>query len=77
MLKIFMLTGGVVGVSGTAAGAALGILLATYIEQIRQFIQNLTGTKLFPDDVYFLSKLPSEIDWGQVVSLSPSRFFSR
>ncbi len=77
MLKIFMLTGGVVGVSGTAAGAALGILLATYIEQIRQFVQNVTGTKLFPDDVYFLSKLPSEIDWGQVVLIiSISIFFS-
>lgn len=66
MMKIFILTGASVGLGGTAAGATLGILLAKNIEEIRQFIQNITGTKLFPDDVYFLSKLPSELDWVQV-----------
>ena len=34
------------------------------IETIRQFLEGLTGTELFADEIYFLSQLPAEIDWG-------------
>ncbi len=67
MMKIFMLTGASVGIAGTVAGSVLGISFALNIESIRQAIQNLTGTKLFPDEIYFLSKLPAQIDWTEVV----------
>ena len=67
MMKIFMLTGASVGIAGTIAGSVLGISFALNIESIRQAIQNLTGTKLFPDEIYFLSKLPAQIDWTEVV----------
>jgi lipoprotein-releasing system permease protein len=67
MIKIFMLTGASVGVAGTVMGAVLGIAFALNIEAIRQFLQNLTGTELFSDEIYFLSKLPAEIDWAEVV----------
>lgn len=67
IMKIFMLTGASVGVFGTLAGSILGISFALNIESIRQAIQNLTGTKLFPDEIYFLSKLPAQIDWTEVV----------
>lgn len=66
MMKIFILTGASVGVGGTTTGAILGVLLSKNIESIRQFVQNITGAKLFPDDVYFLSKLPSDLEWTQV-----------
>jgi lipoprotein-releasing system permease protein len=66
MMKIFMLTGASVGIMGTLVGSILGISFALNIESIRQAIQSLTGTKLFPDEIYFLSKLPAEIDWTEV-----------
>jgi lipoprotein-releasing system permease protein len=67
IMKIFMLTGASVGIFGTIAGSVLGISFAVNIESIRQFIQGLTGTELFPDEVYFLSKLPAQIDWTEVI----------
>ncbi|HEY8963932.1 MAG TPA: lipoprotein-releasing ABC transporter permease subunit [Alphaproteobacteria bacterium] len=69
MLKIFILTGATIGVVGTIAGSALGISFALNIESIRQFLQGLTGTELFSAEVYFLSKLPAEIDWSEVTTV--------
>ncbi|MCB1558508.1 MAG: lipoprotein-releasing ABC transporter permease subunit [Alphaproteobacteria bacterium] len=66
ILKIFILTGASVGVLGTAMGAVLGILFAVNIESIRRFFENLTDTNLFPGEVYFLSKLPADVDWVEV-----------
>lgn len=67
VMKIFILTGASVGIFGTMAGSILGITFAVNIESIRQAIQSLTGTKLFPDEIYFLSKLPAQVDWTEVV----------
>ena len=69
MLRIFILTGASIGVAGTLGGALLGILFATNIEGIRQFIQNLTGTELFAAEIYFLSQLPAIIEWQEVFTV--------
>lgn len=69
MLKIFVLTGASIGVAGTVVGALLGISFALNIEGIRQFIENMSGTELFADEIYFLSQLPAEIDWGEVTAV--------
>lgn len=69
MLKIFILTGGMIGVAGTMAGTALGIGFALNIEGIRQVLQGLTGTELFSAEIYFLTQLPAEIDWSEVISV--------
>lgn len=66
MMKIFMLTGASVGIFGTATGAILGTLFALNIENIRQWIQNMTHTELFSAEIYFLSKLPAEVEWDEV-----------
>jgi lipoprotein-releasing system permease protein len=66
MMKIFILTGASIGVAGTAFGAVAGIAFAMNIETIRQALQSLTGTNLFSDEIYFLSKLPAEIEWHEV-----------
>ena len=66
MTKIFMLTGASIGFIGTASGALLGILFALNIEAIRQAIQRLTNTELFSAEIYFLSKLPAEVEWHEV-----------
>lgn len=67
MLRIFILTGMSIGVAGTFAGAILGILFATNIEGIRRFLESLTNTELFADEIYFLSKLPAIIEWEEVI----------
>ncbi len=69
MLKIFILAGGMIGVAGTAAGTALGIGFATNIETIRQGLQNLTGTELFSAEIYFLTQLPAQVNWSEVISV--------
>lgn len=69
ILRIFFLSGASVGVVGTIAGSILGIAFALNIEEIRQFLQSLTGTELFSAEIYFLSQLPAEIDWGEVAQV--------
>ncbi|HCQ71704.1 MAG TPA: lipoprotein-releasing ABC transporter permease subunit, partial [Rhodospirillaceae bacterium] len=59
MLKIFIFTGASIGIIGTCLGAALGIGLAMNVENIRQWLEGLTGTELFSDEIYFLSQLPA------------------
>lgn len=69
MLRIFILTGASIGVVGTALGAALGIGLAMNVESIRRWLEGLTGTELFSDEIYFLSQLPAVIDWHEVAAV--------
>lgn len=69
MLRIFMLTGASIGMIGTLCGAALGIAFALNIESIRQFLESMTGTELFAEEIYFLSKLPAVIDWNEVITV--------
>lgn len=66
MLRIFVLTGASIGFVGTVVGAGLGIAFASNIESIRRFLEGLTGTELFADEIYFLSQLPAIIDWRDV-----------
>ncbi len=75
MMKIFMLTGASIGLLGTFFGAAAGIAFAMNIESIRQWIEGFTGAELFADEIYFLSQLPAEIDWQEVVSVIAMAMF--
>ncbi len=67
IMRIFILTGASIGIAGTAFGAAAGIAFAVNIESIRQFLEGLTGTELFADEIYFLSKLPAVVEWDEVI----------
>jgi lipoprotein-releasing system permease protein len=66
VLRIFFLSGALIGVVGTLAGFALGVAFSENIEIVRQALQQLTGTTLFPAEIYFLSRLPAEIDPAEV-----------
>lgn len=61
ILKIFFLTGSLIGVTGTLAGAALGVSFALNIDTIKQFLEHLLGTRLFDPVIYFLSELPADV----------------
>ncbi|MGB4106646.1 MAG: lipoprotein-releasing ABC transporter permease subunit [Alphaproteobacteria bacterium] len=69
MMKIFMLTGASIGIVGTLVGSVLGISFALNIESIRRGLEKLTNTELFSDEIYFLSQLPADIDWMEVVTI--------
>ncbi|MDR1009395.1 MAG: lipoprotein-releasing ABC transporter permease subunit [Rickettsiales bacterium] len=69
VMRIFIIAGGAIGVAGTILGLSLGLVVSYNIEWVRQLFQTLTGTKLFPDDVYFLSELPSRVDYAEVMGV--------
>lgn len=69
ILRIFFLAGASVGVVGTVCGTVLGVLFATNIEGIRQFIQSIIGRELFAAEIYFLTQLPARVDPSEVVTV--------
>ncbi|MEH2539720.1 MULTISPECIES: lipoprotein-releasing ABC transporter permease subunit [unclassified Bradyrhizobium] len=69
IMRIFLIAGAAIGVLGTVTGLLVGMLVCLNIETIRQFLSWLTNTELFPPKLYFLSKLPAEIDFGETAAV--------
>lgn len=69
MMRIFMLTGASIGFIGTIIGSILGISFALNIEGIRSVLEGLTGASLWDEEIRFLSEIPAEIDWNEVVTV--------
>jgi lipoprotein-releasing system permease protein len=65
IMRVFLITGAAIGVVGTLVGFFVGLLVCFNIETIRQFISWMTSTELFSPELYFLSKLPAEVDVGE------------
>ncbi len=65
VMRVFLITGAAIGVVGTLVGLLLGLVICMNIESIRQFISWLTSTELFSPELYFLSKLPAEVDFSE------------
>lgn len=68
VVKIFFFSGLLIGTLGTIFGGVVGVLFASNIEPIRHFIEGLTNTNLLNSAVYFLSYLPSKIEYTEVAS---------
>lgn len=69
ILSIFVITGAAIGVGGTFFGFLLGILIANNVESLRQVVSWLSGAQIFPPELYFLSKLPSDVRPSEVVAI--------
>ncbi len=69
VLRIFLMTGAAIGVSGTLAGVVLGIVVCLNVERIREFFSWLSGTVLFNPELYFLSQLPARMDATETASV--------
>jgi len=67
IMRIFFLNGAFIGLVGTSSGLVLGLLIARHIEGLRRFVQAVTHTDPFAADVYFLTHMPSVVDWHDVM----------
>ncbi len=67
IMRIFFMDGAFIGIVGTTFGVVLGLLFCHNIENIRQFLQNLSGRELFSSEIYFLSQLPAKVDNMEVL----------
>ena len=66
IMKIFIFQGVVVGALGTVLGCIAGLAVAFNLEAISRFVEKLFGFKILPGDVYYLSELPSQVNFGDV-----------
>ncbi len=69
VMRIFLMTGAAIGVTGTVAGVVLGVVVCLNVERLREFFSWLSGTTLFNPELYFLSQLPAKMDPGETVSV--------
>src|ERR671925_746845 len=69
IMRIFMVTGASVGVVGTIVGFLLALVVCLNIESIRRFLSWMTSTELFSPELYFLSKLPADVDAGETTAV--------
>jgi lipoprotein-releasing system permease protein len=67
MLRIFMMCGAFVGVTGTFIGTVLGVVVCRNIAAIQRFIEQATGGQVFDSSVFMLTTLPSSVDWPSVL----------
>ena len=73
VMRVFLITGASIGVVGTLAGLVLGVVFCMHIEEIRQFVTWAAGTKVFDPNVYYLTRLPADInpvETGSIVAMA-------
>ena len=69
IMRVFLIAGLSIGMTGTFLGFVIGVLFCGNIESIRLFLSTLTGTTLFNPEIYFLSRMPAEMDPAEVVAV--------
>ena len=70
IVKIFFLVGFIIGTSATIFGIILGVIFSMYVENFRKFLSNVFDISLFPEEIYFLSSMPSEINPSSIFLIS-------
>ncbi len=70
ILRIFFMSGALIGLAGTLFGLAFGLLFCLNIGAIQTFIEWVTGVQVFNADVYFLAHVPAKVDWTEVALVS-------
>src|ERR1700722_15273129 len=69
IMRIFLITGAAIGVVGTVIGFLVGTLVCLNVESIRQFLSWITSTELLSPELYFLSRLPADMDVGETTAV--------
>ena len=75
IIKIFFLVGIIIGTTATLFGVLLGVTFSIYVENIRELISNIFDITLFPEEIYFLSTMPSEINFSSIILISLCSIF--
>jgi lipoprotein-releasing system permease protein len=75
VVRIFMMTGTILGMAGVGTGVILGVLCAIYIAPIQHFLEGLLHVQLFPPDIYQLDALPAKLEWDEVAWVGGMAFF--
>ena len=75
IIKIFFLVGVIIGTTATFFGIFLGVIFSLYIENFREFLSNTFNISLFPEEIYFLSTMPSEINSSSIFIISVCSIF--
>ena len=70
ILKIFFTIGSSIGFLGTTIGISLGLLVSTNIDRIKQFLERFSNSELFSEEIYFLTQIPSKVDWLEVLYIT-------
>jgi lipoprotein-releasing system permease protein len=73
--KIFFFVGVIIGTTATLFGIFLGVIFSLYIENLREFLSNTFNITLFPEEIYFLSTMPSEINAISIIIVSLCSIF--
>jgi len=68
-MRVFLITGAAIGVVGTIVGFIVGTIVCLNVESIRQFLSWLTSTEIFTPELYFLSRLPAQMDVGETTAV--------
>ena len=66
VMRIFMVQGTLIGVVGIAIGLVCGVLLTLNLSHVVSGLESFLGYELMPEDVYYISGVPSELHWGDV-----------
>ena len=75
IVKIFFFIGIIIGTSATIFGIFLGVTFSLYVENLRQFLSSTFNISLFPEEIYFLSKMPSQININSILIISICSIF--
>ncbi|MEJ1975408.1 MAG: lipoprotein-releasing ABC transporter permease subunit [Acetobacteraceae bacterium] len=69
VLRIFLMVGASVGITGTVVGTVLGVLFCLNIETIQGWVEAATGRTVFDPTVYYLAHLPARLNWHEVAQI--------
>ena len=74
VVRVFFVQGAVIGWAGVLIGVLLGIIVAINVPVIVPFLENLLGFQIMPGDVYYVTRIPSELEWADVTIIAIAAF---
>jgi lipoprotein-releasing system permease protein len=74
VVRVFFVQGAMIGWAGVIIGSLLGLLVAMFVTDIAPVIERMFGFQIMPGDVYYVTEIPSEIRWSQILAISSAAF---
>jgi ABC-type lipoprotein release transport system permease subunit len=69
VMTIFLIAGSFIGLVGSAIGSFLGYMFVSNLNEVASLIEKITGYHPFPPNIYYLDKIPTQVDWVEIVSV--------